>query len=81
MEYLKTLGYYYDLSFDAFLSPNIKDTRRILSYLLEIIFKTEEGEGKKKEVAPSNEYEVIIRRRLQRWKLKPWVLPDFLKGQ
>jgi hypothetical protein len=52
-----------------------------LSYLLEIIFKTEEGEGKKKEAAPSNEYEVIIRRRLQRWQKKPWVLPDFLKGQ
>lgn len=80
MEYLKTLGYYYDLSFDAFLSPNIKDTRRILSYLIELIFKTEEGDGsKKKETAPSNNFEVIIRRRLQRWKLKPWVLPDFLK--
>ena len=66
VEYLKTLGYFYDLSFDAFLHPNIKDTRRILSYLFEIIFKTE-VDGKKKETAPTNEYEVIIKRRLIRW--------------
>jgi hypothetical protein len=46
VEYLKKLGYFYDLSFDSFLSPNTKDTSRILSYLLELIFKTEEGEGK-----------------------------------
>ena len=66
LEYLKTLGYFYDLSFNAFLHPNIKDTRRILSYLFEIIFKTE-VDGKKKETAPTNEYEVIIKRRLIRW--------------
>jgi hypothetical protein len=66
VEYLKKLGYFYDLSFDSFLSPNTKDTSRILSYLLELIFKTEEGEGKnqKAQAAPTNEYEVLLRRRL-----------------
>jgi Protein of unknown function (DUF812) len=38
VEYLKHLGYSYDLSFNAFLYPNIKDTRRLLSYLFDIIF-------------------------------------------
>jgi len=38
VEYLKTLGYNYDLSFNAFLYPNVKDSRRLLGYLFEIMF-------------------------------------------
>jgi predicted RNA-binding protein with PIN domain len=41
VEYLKQLGYSYDLSFNAFLYPNVKDTRRLLSYLFDIIFQSE----------------------------------------
>lgn len=57
-QYLKTLGYFYDLSFNAFLYPQVKETRRLLGFLFEFIFKGEEeqdqmaGGGNKQQ--PSN---------------------------
>ena len=76
--YLKTLGYYHDLSFNAFLYPNPKETRKLLGFLFEFIFKSEE-DGDGKAAQPSNEFEVLLRRRMAKWQAKPWILPDFLK--
>ena len=41
-QYLKTLGYYYDTSFNVFLYPSVKETRHLLGFLFEFIFKGEE---------------------------------------
>ena len=41
-QYLKTLGYFYDVSFNVFLYPSVKETRRLLGFLFEFIFKGEE---------------------------------------
>jgi len=63
----QTLGYYHDMSFNAFLYPNPKDTRKLLGFLFEFIFKTEDdGEGKGHEL--SNEWETQVQRRLMKWK-------------
>mmetsp|Transcript_31159 Transcript_31159/g.23160 ORF Transcript_31159/g.23160 Transcript_31159/m.23160 type:complete len:143 (+) Transcript_31159:223-651(+) len=78
MEYLKVLGYYYDLSFNSFLYPNAKDTRRLFSFLFEFIFKHEE-EQDPKEKAPTNKFDVLLKRRLAKWQAKPWIMPEFLK--
>lgn len=42
VEYLKTLNYFDDLSFNVFMNPNLKTTRKLLSFLFEFIFKGEE---------------------------------------
>jgi len=81
VEYLKTLGYTQDLSFNAFLSPNIKDTRKLLGYLFEIIFQSEGNKNQVKDARPTNEAAELVRRRMLRWQKKPWILPDFLEGQ
>ncbi len=75
---IQTLGYYHDLSFNAFLYPNPKDTRKLLGFLFEFIFKSEDDSDAKAQ-APSNEFEVLVKRRMQKWQSKPWILPDFLK--
>jgi len=76
---LKILGYYYDLSFNAFLYPNPKDTRRLLSFLLEFISKNEEEGKHDQQAAPSQQFDVLLKRRLQAWTEKPWIMPHFLK--
>jgi len=37
--YLKKLDYYADISFNSFLFPNAKETRKILGFLFEIMFR------------------------------------------
>ena len=74
----QTLGYYHDLSFNAFLYPNPKDTRKLLGFLFEFIFKSED-DGDSKAAQPTNEFEVLLKRRLGKWQNKPWILPDFMK--
>jgi SMC interacting uncharacterized protein involved in chromosome segregation len=44
-QYLKTLGYFYDISFNVFLSPSVKETRKLLGFLFDFIFKGEEEVG------------------------------------
>ena len=82
-QYLKTLGYYYDISFNVFLYPSVKETRRLLGFLFEFIFKGEEEQdqlgGGGAKVQPSNEFEVLLKRRLGKWSHKPWMMPAFLK--
>jgi hypothetical protein len=80
VNYLKTLNYMYDLSFNVFMNPNIKDTRRLLGFLFEFIFRSEESENAQSK-RPTNEIEVLLRQRLNKWKKKPWVLSDFLSDQ
>ena len=76
----QTLGYFHDLSFNAFLYPNPKDTRKLLGFLFEFIFKTEDDQDQAKGGnLPSNSFEVLLKRRLTKWQGKPWILPDFLK--
>lgn len=82
VEYLKHLGYSYDLSFNAFLYPNVKDTRKLLGYLSDIIFQSEGStQTASKAQRPTNEYQELIRRRMLRWQKKPWIMPDFIAGQ
>jgi Protein of unknown function (DUF812) len=84
-QYLKTLGYFYDISFNVFLYPSVKETRRLLGFLFEFIFKGEEeqeqlsGAGAGAKQQPSNEFEVLLKRRLKQWSNKPWMMPAFLK--
>jgi len=71
------LDYYHDISFNSFLFPNVKDTRKILAFLFEIMFKEDETEAQNQ---PSDTFEVSFKRRLVKFKAKPWVMPEFLKG-
>ena len=47
-EYLKHLGYFYNLSFNVFLFPNKKETRQLFGFLFEIIFRDENASAAKK---------------------------------
>ena len=67
VEYLKTLGYTYDLSFNAFLYPNVKDSRKLLGYLFEIIFQSEGNKNQSKSSQPTNEAAELVKRRFMRW--------------
>jgi hypothetical protein len=69
------------LSFNTLLYPNIKETRKLLSFLFEFLFKSEDEQEQANKVnnQPSNEFETLVKRRLQKWQSKPWILPDFLK--
>ena len=84
-QYLKTLGYYYDISFNVFLYPSVKETRKLLGFLFEFIFKGEEeqsqaaGGSAAGKQQPSNSFDVLLKRRLNKWSGKPWMLPEFLK--
>ena len=78
-QYLKTLDYYNDISFNSFLFPNPKDTRKILAFLFEIMFKDDEDAEDKKQ--PTNTYELRYKKRMVLFKNKPWVMPEFLKIQ
>jgi len=81
-EYLKHLGYFYNLSFNVFLYPNKKETRQLLSFLFEIIFREENATAsRKKNERPTNQLEQLIRRRLTKWSKKPWLMPEFSAGQ
>ena len=81
-EYLKQLGYFYNLSINVFLFPNKKETRQLLGFLFEIIFREENAnETKRKQQRPTNQLEQIIKRRLTKWTKKPWQMPDFYEGQ
>lgn len=65
---------------NIFLYPNIKDTRKLLSFLFEIIFKGEDDkDNNEQSQQPSNEFEVLMKRRMLKWKGKPWIMPDFVK--
>ena len=81
IQYLKTLGYFYDISFNVFLSPSVKETRKLLGFLFDFIFKGEDdaGAGAGGKQAPSNEFEVMVKRRLGKWAKKPWMMPAFIK--
>jgi len=67
------------------LYPSVKETRRLLGFLFEFIFKGEEeqeqlsGAGAGAKQQPSNEFEVLLKRRLKQWSNKPWMMPAFLK--
>jgi len=60
VDYLKILNYFYDLSFNVFMNPNLKDTRRLLSFLFEFIFKSEESENAQSK-RPTNDLEALLR--------------------
>lgn len=49
----------------------------MLSFLLEFLSKSEEEDGKG-ETAPSQSFEVNLKRRMLKWSHKPWVVPEFL---
>ena len=75
------LGYYYDLSFNAFLYPKEKETRRILSYLFELISKQEEEKANEGGGADEEKglFQFMLKQRMQRWLGRQWVLPHFVK--
>jgi len=64
---------------NMFLFPNVKDCRKILSFLFEIMYKDDGNDEDKNQ--PTNTTEVLWQRRLQKFQRKPWILPEFLKIQ
>jgi len=81
VEYFKTLEYLHDISFNSFLYPNVKETRKLLGFLFEFLFKGDSGTGQQKQQEkPTNEQEVLLKRRLTQWSKRPWLLPDFFNG-
>ena len=57
-EYLKHLGYFYNLSINVFLFPNKKETRQLLGFLFEIIFREENASAaQKSKPRPTNQLE------------------------
>mmetsp|Transcript_64043 Transcript_64043/g.88577 ORF Transcript_64043/g.88577 Transcript_64043/m.88577 type:complete len:133 (-) Transcript_64043:228-626(-) len=81
VEYLKTLGYLYDTSFNLFLYPNVKDCRKLLSFLFELIFKEDDNSSQQTSVSSRNQHKTQVQERLAKWQKKPWLMPDFLKGK
>ena len=80
VKYLQHLGYFYDVSFTTFTNPEVKETRKLLGFFFELIFKgADDSSGK--ETRPTNQMEEILKRRLTKFSRKPWILPDFLDGQ
>lgn len=72
-EYLKHLGYFYNLSMNVFLFPNKKETRQLLSFFFEMIFREENASAsRKKNERPTNHLEQLVKRRLTKWSKKPW---------
>ena len=73
-EYLKHLGYFYNLSMNVFLFPNKKETRQLLSFFFEMIFREENATASrnKKSERPTNHLEQLVKRRLTKWSKKPW---------
>ena len=61
VQYLKQLDYYNELSFNIFLFPTVKDIRKILAFLFEIMFKEDEDESKNQ---PQNTFEARLNKRL-----------------
>ena len=60
-----------------FLFPNVKDVRKILAFLFDIMFRNDIDDTETKQ--PTNTQEVLVKRRLTKAKLKPWIMPEFLK--
>ena len=68
------------MSFNAFLYPKEKETRRILSYLFEIISKQEEEKANEEGADEEKSmFQFLLKQRMQRWVNRQWVLPQFLK--
>ena len=78
-QYMKTLDYYNELTFNMFLFPNVKDVRKILAFLFDIMFRNDIDDTEQSQ--PTNTQEVLVKRRLTKAKGKPWIMPEFLKGQ
>jgi hypothetical protein len=55
----------------------VKEVQQMISFLLEFLSKNEEEKGEG-ESAPSQQFDVLLKRRLNKWTHKPWVLPEFL---
>jgi len=47
-----------------------------------MIFREENAsQAKKKQERPTNQLEQLVRRRLNKWAKKPWMMPEFADGQ
>jgi hypothetical protein len=87
LNYLKKLGFYYDLNFNDIFYPNITNIRKVLGYLFEYISKKEQeaqlatggdaaGEfGDYRDEKDS--FQFMLKRRLEKWVKKPWIMPEF----
>ena len=80
VNYIKKLGYSNDVSFNMLFNPSVPNIRKILSFLFERIGQAEEGTGHKEEQQEANA-EFILKRRLQKWRRKAWLIPEFQVGQ
>ena len=60
------------------MSPNLKNIRKIIGFLFEIMFKDEEEARTKREAEePKNTFAYKLLQRLTQFKQKPWLLPEF----
>ena len=54
VKYLQQLGYFYDVSFTTFTNPTVKETRKLLGFFFELIFKEADDGGAGKNTRPTN---------------------------
>lgn len=73
-EMLKALGYTSELNFNAFLYPNLKDIRNIVSCLLENLPKEETAETVLNETT-SQMYWRKLKDTIKSWTNEPWKAP------
>lgn len=86
VNYLKKLGFYYDINFNQFFYPHINNIRKILGFLFEYISKKEEeaqiaAGGEEGDLGgyrdEKDSFNLSIKRRLDKWTKKPWIMPEF----
>ena len=54
VKYLQQLGYFYDVSFTTFTNPTVKETRKLLGFFFELIFKEADEGASGKNTRPTN---------------------------
>ena len=77
VNYIKKLGYYYDITFNVLFNPSVSNIRKVLSFLFDSVAKTEET-GKPEDAAQEANLDFMIKRRIQKWTKKVWLVPEFL---
>ena len=65
VKYLQHLGYFYDINFTTFTNPEVKETRKLLGFFFELIFK--DADNGQSETKPANQMEQILNRRITKF--------------
>jgi len=86
VNYIKKLGYYQDITFNILFNPSVSHIRKVFSFLFEQVAKLDEIKNGGKEGGASGSggqalseanLDFVIKRRVQKWKRKAWMIPEF----